>query len=241
MQSVDPASELVREIADGTGDPLCVVLAGSNGAGKTTYFRIAIEPLGVAFVNADEIAQRLRSQGQSISDLQAAELAETERRLLIQARKTFCMETVLSDTVGRKLALFDDIRKAGYRLMLLFIGIPGPALSQARVATRVLEGGHDVPLERIVERYPRTLNNLRQALPTFHRSFLIDNSSRDAPYRLVALTRGRGRTQHGHKFEVVWRAPAMPAWAAFALDEKSSVLKPKPARHSARARTGRKP
>ena len=72
-------------------------------------------------------------------------------------------------------------------MLLLFIGLAGPALSVARVATRVARGGHDVPDHKLFARYPRTLRNLRAAVGAVDRAFLFDNSSLDTPYRPVAV------------------------------------------------------
>jgi len=78
------------------------------------------------------------------------------------------------------------------------------ALSIARVHQRTRQGGHDIPDGKLRARFPRTLANLRAAIPIVDEAFLFDNSSFDAPYRIVAIY-ARGR--------VVSRHPPMPAWA----------------------------
>lgn len=155
--------------------PVLVFLAGPNGAGKSTFFRTYLEPLGLPFVNADEIAAALRAIAgpASIVDLEkrAFTQAEETRRFLLESRRSFCTESVFSDPVGAKLQLLRDARDDGYDLILIFIGIASPQLSLARVMQRVEEGGHDVPDEKLIDRYPRTLRNLQQALPLAHEAF----------------------------------------------------------------------
>jgi predicted ABC-type ATPase len=76
---------------------------------------------------------------------------------------------------------------AGYEIYMIFIGLESEALSQARVVQRVEEGGHDVPEDRLVARFPRTLANLRTALRELDCVLLVDNSYADTKYRFVAL------------------------------------------------------
>lgn len=86
----------------------------------------------------------------------------------------------------------------------MYIGVDDPELSVARVAQRVLEGGHDVPDDKIRSRYPRTLANLAAAVPLASWSFLLDNSLAGEPYRLVAAYRDGMPVERG---------TAAPRWA----------------------------
>src|SRR5438094_894062 len=97
--------------------------------------------------------------------------AERLRADLIDLRFGFCTETVFSDPAGAKLDFMERARSAGFVVLLLFIGLAGPALSVARVATRVARGGHDVPDHKLFARYPRTLRNLRAAVGAVDRAF----------------------------------------------------------------------
>jgi predicted ABC-type ATPase len=167
-------------------DRFLIVLAGSNGAGKSTFFKQIIAPLGVHFVNADLLARELNPNDPSAVAYEAAALADQERRQLVEMSESFCMETVFSDPVGDKLDFLKEARTAGYHVLLIFIGIESPALSEARVIQRVSEGGHDVPDDRLRSRFPRTLENLRRAIPIVDEVLLLDNSSLDDPYAFVA-------------------------------------------------------
>jgi predicted ABC-type ATPase len=90
-----------------------------------------------------------------------------------------------------------------FAVFLVFIGLESPALSVARVKQRAEHGGHDVPDEKLHARFPRSLANLRAAIPVVGEAFVFDNSSFDLPYRIVAVHRTG---------ELVSRHPPFPAW-----------------------------
>ncbi|MBN1210600.1 MAG: AAA family ATPase [Myxococcaceae bacterium] len=180
--------------------PTLVVLAGPNGAGKSTFFERRLRGTGLRFVNADILARELAPEDPAGASYAAAQAADAERRELVKLGESFCMETVFSDPAGDKLAFLRESMVAGYRVVLLFIGLASPELSQARVISRVTLGGHDVPDE--------TLENLAQAARFVDEAHLYDNSEAQHPYRLLGrLERGRTVEQH----------PPTPAWAAAVL------------------------
>jgi predicted ABC-type ATPase len=161
--------------------PIVVALAGPNGAGKTTFYRTYLRPSGLRFVNADVLALEL-----GIDAYKAAKVADELRRQLIEQRDSFIFETVFSDPVGDKLSFLKEVERSGYTVALFFIGIENPEVSDQRVAMRVLKGGHDVPADKIIERYPRVMNNLKHALKELSNVRVYDNSDLKTPYRLVA-------------------------------------------------------
>jgi predicted ABC-type ATPase len=172
--------------------PIVVALAGPNGAGKTTFYRAHLRPAGLRFVNADVVAQELR-----VDPYRAAKLADGMRRQLIEQRESFIFETVFSDPVGDKVAFLQAAEKSGYTVVLFFIGIEGPEVSDERVALCVLKGGHDVPPDKLKERYPRVMGNLKRALEGLSTVRVYDNSDLRSPYRLVAtVENGQGTRLH---------------------------------------------
>jgi predicted ABC-type ATPase len=178
--------------------PIIVVLAGPNGAGKSTFFSSHLAQAGLRFVNADLLARALKLSAQ-----QAMEAADVLRSELIRQRESFITETVFSDPVGAKLKLFTSAMAQGYTVLMLFIGISGPERSDERVAMRVSQGGHDVPPDRVIARFPRTLANLRSALRALSGVLVYDNDDLRHPYRLVArVIRG----------EVAEEAQDLPRW-----------------------------
>lgn len=185
--------------------PIVVALAGPNGAGKTTFYHAHLQPAGLRFVNADLLAREL-----NIDPYEAASLAASIREELIRQRESFVFETVFSDPVGDKLSFLRDTAAAGYTVLLCFIGTSGPKVSEERVAMRVSQGGHDVPSEKLVSRYPRILENLGAALRRLPHVGVFDNDDLRTPFRLVAVCES-GKLIQLQRPVPVWLRPMLPS------------------------------
>jgi len=192
----------VNEILDQR--PLIVALAGPNGAGKTTFYHAFLEPMQLRFVSADVLAEALR-----LEPYDAAELANALRRQLAAERESFIFETVFSDPVGDKLGFLKAAAAEGYTVVLCFIGLPSPDVSEQRVAMRVSQGGHDVPSLKLVERFPRTLANLKAAIRELPHVWIFDNSDLAQPFRKAAVFRD-GRRVEVHPPIPGWLLPLLP-------------------------------
>lgn len=136
------------------------------------------------FVNADLLAGEL-----GLDAYQAAGVAARLRQELVAQRESFIFETVFSDPVGDKLAFLKQAARNGYSVVLCFVGIAGPDRSEERVAMRVSQGGHDVPGEKLVSRFPRTMSNLKQAIQELPCVYIFDNDDLREPFRLTAVFR----------------------------------------------------
>ena len=180
--------------------PVLVALAGPNGAGKTTFVHAHLKPAALRFVSADVLAGELE-----LEPYAAARAADALRRELVRQRESFVFETVFSDPVGDKLEFLRDAVRQGYKVVLCFIGISGPAVSEERVAMRVSQGGHDVPLEKLQQRFPRTLVNLRTAVRDLPQVLIFDNEDLSKPFRKLA------ESQDGR---MIFRADPLPLWLA---------------------------
>jgi predicted ABC-type ATPase len=184
--------------------PIVIALAGPNGAGKSTFFDAFLADTGLRFVNADELAL---SGG--MSPYAAAGLADTLRRQLVEQGESFIFETVFSDPDGDKLKFLKEIGNAGYTVLLIFIGISGPEVSDERVAMRASSGGHDIPTKKLAERYPRVMKNLKRALAELSNVWVYDHSDLDVGYRLVA-TKENGQAIELHQPTPEWLLPLLP-------------------------------
>ena len=184
------------------------LLAGPNGAGKSTLYRALVREgiLGppLEFVNAD---LHERAHLQHMTDPQqrseaARAWAEARRTALMDARTSFASETVFSHP--SKLRLIDAAQRLGYTVALHIVALDDPARLPARVAQRVREGGHPVPVDRILARYPRTLANLAQAVRLADVAYLYDAMEvTEGGPRLVAIRTATATTA---------LVDAMPDW-----------------------------
>ena len=162
--------------------PVVVVLAGSNGAGKTTFFHAHLAGVGLRFINADDLAAEM-----GVGAYEAAELAAALRASLIDQGESFAFETVLSDPVGAKVDELANASRRGVHVVMLFIRIDSPATSKQRVAMRAMQGGHDVPDAKLEARFARTLANLERAIAVLPLVVIFDNTDLAHPFRLEAV------------------------------------------------------
>ncbi len=178
--------------------PIVVALGGPNGAGKTTFYHAHLLPAGLRLVSADVLAVELELDAYA-----AMKAADALRQELLRQRESFVFETVFSDPVGDKLAFLKRAAASGYTVLLCFIGISGPKISEERVAMRVSQGGHDVPSEKLTTRFPRTLANLAAAIVELSHVWVFDNDDLRRPFRRLAVFENE---------RSVFRAKALPAW-----------------------------
>lgn len=192
-------------------NPTLLVIAGPNGAGKTTVtVRLREERWsdGVEYINPDDVARdRFGDWNAPDAVLSAARWAETRREELLARGDGIAFETVFS--APDKVDFLDRARQAGFFVRLFFIGTRDPRINAARVADRVIRGGHTVPIEKIVRRFERSLANLPLAIEIAHRVYIFDNSEDGIEARLCARTRdGLLRKVYG----------PLPEWIAVVVD-----------------------
>jgi len=184
------------------------VLAGGNGAGKSTFYRQFFERRGMKLVNADLIARIIAPERPESVGYEAAGLAEVIRERLLQEGLSFCFETVFSHP--SKIDFIANAKGLGYAVNLVYIHLDTPGLNEARVLQRVSEGGHCVPVEKIYTRIPRTMKYVAAALPLVDEARILNNSLRDDPFRLVAVVK-RGRR--------AWSSDPLPDWAEQIMED----------------------
>lgn len=162
-----------------------VILGGPNGAGKTTAARVLL-PRRVrlnAYINADEIARKLSPDDPDAAALQAGRSMLTQIRNLIESGTSFAFETTCAGRTHVKL--LEACKQENWQISLIFLWVPSPEYSVARVAKRVSQGGHSIPEEVIRRRYRTGLWNMRHLyLPMVDDATIYDN--RDNSLRLIA-------------------------------------------------------
>ncbi|MGL5136550.1 MAG: hypothetical protein ACRC7G_02165 [Beijerinckiaceae bacterium] len=164
--------------------PRLLVIARPNGSGKTTL-TTRLHEFGLdfgAYVNADEIALTLPAS--SDRDRLAQLEADRRRRECLTARQSFSFETVMSHP-----SKTDEMREAkelGFHFTFYFVAVNDPEINLKRVQHRVRMGGHDVPSDRVVARYYRTMALMPQAILLADQAFVFDNSDVETGPTLVA-------------------------------------------------------
>jgi predicted ABC-type ATPase len=177
------------------------VLAGANGAGKSSIGGAMLVKQGGEYFNPDEAAARIRAVDPNLSQEKAQIAAWHEgKRLLEQSiaeRLDYAFETTLG---GRTIsALLDKALSSGIEVRIWYVGLSTPELHIARVRSRVARGGHDIPESKIRERYSRSILNLIRMLPKLTELRVYDNSHEADPYTgalplprlIVHLTKGK--------------------------------------------------
>ena len=173
--------------------PALHLIAGPNGAGKTTLYRCLVGPRypALPFVNAQAYEQeRLQHLPTPADRAQAArEWADAQCQALLRASRPFVTETTLSHP--SRLALITQARSLGYEVVLYAMCMDEPRRLLQRVSQRQREGGHGVPSHKVLERYPRSVDNLRRAVHMADLALLMDacDASQGGP-RLIASIAG---------------------------------------------------
>lgn len=190
--------------------PVLLVIAGPNGAGKTTVtvrLRDDHWSHGVEYLNPDDIAQtRFGDWNSPRATLEAAEWTTARREELLRKQSGIAFETVFS--TPEKVDFLQRAKSSGYFVRVFFIGTEDPRINAARVAGRVMQGGHTVPIEKIINRYGKSMANLSAAIRLADRVYIYDNSVDGVDARLCARTEdGKLRKIYG----------ALPPWVADAV------------------------
>lgn len=155
--------------------PEIIVFAGPNGSGKSTFTEL-LRPADIDYINADEIKKYLKC-----SDMEAAKLAENQREEHISEMRQFCFETVMS--TERNLKLLQKAKEKGYFIRCYYILTVDPMINVQRVKSRVKSGGHDVPEEKIISRYDRALDLVKEVVAVSDICHIYDNSE-EKPFRI---------------------------------------------------------
>jgi len=154
--------------SDANRRPIVLAFAGPNGSGKSTLTRSL--PVFGTYVNADDLKAEY-----NLSDLEAAQQAETLRNELLNKKADFSFETVLS--TDRNLLLLKKAKESGYEVQCVYVLTCDENINVARVRARVAADGHSVPEDKIRSRYHRALTLLPELIGVFDKILIYDNSN----------------------------------------------------------------
>ena len=168
---------------------LCVV-AGPNGSGKTTTTIQLLNNEWAAdslYINPDNIAQEMFGDWNSPEAvLKAAEKATQMRYECLEQGRDFVFETVFSSP--EKLEFLKKAKEAGFFIRFFYVCTSDPSINVARITQRYLNGGHEVPISKVISRYYKSLLNAEEAIAFVDRAYVYDNSIDDQLPRLLYRT-----------------------------------------------------
>ena len=185
------------------------ILVGGNGAGKSTFYKLFLEPIDLPFVNADILAKLVYPDAPERHSYDAARLAGQLRGDLLLSGASFCFETVYSHP--SKIDFVAQAKALGYEVIMVMIHLQNTDLNKARVAERVSEGGHSVPDEKVISRIPRTLKHVKTSIPLCDRLQVYDNSYEDEPFKPVLTVKNGMIKQH---------VTPLPDWAEALISDR---------------------
>lgn len=189
---------------------LCVV-AGPNGSGKTTTTVQLLNNEWTAesiYINPDNIAQEVFGDWNSPEAvIKAAEQTTKLRYECLEQKHDFIFETVFSS--DEKLEFLQKAKEAGFFIRFFYVCTSAPAINVARITQRYLNGGHEVPISKVISRYYKSLINAEEAISFVDRAYVYDNSiDKQLPRLLYRTTEGQLFKQY---------VEDVPEWAGMLL------------------------
>lgn len=159
--------------------PVLIIIAGPNGSGKTSITSKILEHNWIencVYINPDIIANETFGDWNSPDAvLKAANLAAQMREECLANGNSLIFETVLS--ANDKITFIKKAKERGFFIRLFFVATESPTINASRIAQRVLEGGHDVPITKIIDRYSKSIANCCYVTKLADRTYIYDNST----------------------------------------------------------------
>lgn len=173
--------------------PELIIIAGPNGSGKTSITQKFLHhewAEGTTYINPDQVAKDMFGDwNDSESVLKAANYCSELREQCLNEKKSFVFESVFS--AQDKIDFVIRAKQAGFFIRIFFISTSNPTINASRIAKRVMEGGHDVPITKIISRYNKSIQNCKTVSSIIDRLYVYDNSIDDVDARpLFRLSEG---------------------------------------------------
>ena len=174
--------------------PELIIIAGPNGSGKTSVTQKFLHhewSEGTTYINPDDVARDVFGDWNSREAvLKAANYCADLRETCLAEKRSFVFETVFS--ADDKVEFLLRAKRAGYFVRLFFISTSTPEINAARIAKRVIEGGHDVPISKIISRHAKSIANCTTIASVVDRLYVYDNSTENQDARILfRLTNGK--------------------------------------------------
>ena len=188
--------------------PVLIVIAGPNGSGKTTITSKILKHEWMedaVYINPDIVAQeKFGDWNSKDAVLKSVQYCETLREDCLKNRKSLIFETVLS--ADDKLDYIRRAKEAGFFIRIFFVSTEHPSVNASRIARRVMKGGHDVPITKIISRYYKSIVNCMKATKYADRTYVYDNTAENTEAKILfRMTDGQLAKQYQKE---------LPKWAA---------------------------
>ncbi len=201
----------------GGRQPELIVIAGPNGSGKTSVTQKFLHHEwadGTIYINPDEVAkEKFGDWNSKKAVLNAANYCAEWREQCLKTGISFVFETVFS--APDKIDFLVRAKEAGFFIRLFFIATYSPTINASRIANRVMKGGHDVPITKIISRYYKSIENCKIVSPMVDRLYVYDNSVDNEDAKLLfRLSNG----VMGKKY-----VTDVPEWAQCLLPDNNEI------------------
>jgi predicted ABC-type ATPase len=179
--------------------PVLIVIAGPNGSGKTTITSKILRHEwleGAVYINPDIVAQEKFGDWNSMDAvMQSVKYCEELREKCLRDHQSLIFETVLS--AEDKIDYIKRAKEAGFFIRLFFVSTEHPSVNASRIARRVMKGGHDVPISKIISRYYKSIVNCLKALKYADRTYVYDNTAENTEAQILfRMTDGKLAKQY---------------------------------------------
>ncbi len=192
--------------------PVLIVIAGPNGSGKTSVTSKILHHEWLEdseYINPDNVARDIFGDWNNPNAvIQAANYCNEWRERCLAERKSHIFETVMS--ANDKVDYILRAKDAGFFIRLFFVSTESPTINAKRVANRVLNGGHDVPIPKIISRYDKSIANCRILSAIVDRLYVYDNSIEDTEATLLFRLSNGDLIKRYVETLPDWAAPIIP-------------------------------
>jgi len=166
--------------------PKAFIFAGANASGKSTLITHLLQEKIIfgTYVNPDLVLKHdLKLEETRENYLKAFEVAQSRREKLLSEKKDIILETVFS--TQEKIEFIKKLKSAGYHVTLFFTSTDTPYINAMYLTQRVLNGGHDVPIAKLISRRARGFSNIKKATEIIDCLIYLDNSIPSQPPEII--------------------------------------------------------
>ena len=164
------------------------IIAGHNGAGKTTFLKEFIKNKNLKYIEVDEIARGIAIDKFSLLSIRAGKIALRHIEKFKKEKMSFAVETTLSGKTWKKI--IKDFKKSDYYVTIFFIYLDTPEEALKRIAVRINKKGHYISEDVVYRRYFRSIKNFWLTYKNLSQRWFLINNSSDTPF-LVAHGEGK--------------------------------------------------